>query len=63
MNGVTFEGHPDMRRILCPEDWVGYPLKKDYVTPDYYKGMPVPLYFPDEVQADMGTPSPAGGGH
>ncbi len=63
MNGVTFEGHPDMRRILCPEDWVGYPLKKDYVTPDYYKGMPVPLYFPDEAPADVGTPAPAGGGH
>jgi NADH-quinone oxidoreductase subunit C len=45
MFGINFTGHPDHRRILCPEDWVGYPLRKDYATPDYYNGMPVPLYF------------------
>lgn len=45
MYGVQFDGHPDLRRILLPEDWVGYPLRKDYVTPDYYNGMPVPLEF------------------
>ena len=40
--GIKFSGHPDLKRILLPEDWEGHPLKKDYETPDFYNGMPVP---------------------
>lgn len=41
MFGVVFEGHSDPRRILCPDDWEGYPLRKDYKMPTRYRDMPV----------------------
>lgn len=39
LSGVEFTGHPNLRRILCPEDWVGHPLRKDYEMPLEYHGI------------------------
>ena len=39
MFGIVFKRHSNLRRLLLPEDWEGYPLRKDYVYPESYGGL------------------------
>lgn len=37
MLGILYESHPRLKRILMPESWIGWPLRKDYIAPHFYE--------------------------
>ena len=60
--GVIFDGHPDLRRILMWDEFVGFPMRRDYVAPDDFEYEPTPhdevleaakKHFPAEPKAEV----------
>ncbi|MBS7563419.1 NADH-quinone oxidoreductase subunit C [Mucilaginibacter sp. Bleaf8] len=50
--GIFFEGHADLRRILLPDDWEGFPVRKDYKAAAYYKGIAIEYPPQDKFTSD-----------
>jgi NADH-quinone oxidoreductase subunit C len=53
--GISFTGHPDLRRIMLPDDWVGHPLRKDYQEQEEYHGIGTRRTDPLEIMHLAGS--------
>ena len=56
MMGIIYTGHPNLKRILNPENWDGYPLRKDYIPPADSLNGPHPLRETEFAEKTLSTP-------
>ena len=56
MMGIKYSGHPNLKRILNPENWEGYPLRKDYIPPSDSLNGPHPLTETEMAEKTLSKP-------